>query len=357
MLPLKVYRTDDNGDPLEANKHRAWRMLHDRPNEVTPAHRFWATVATHLLLWGNAYLVKERDEVEGLVDQLWIEPPDGMEVYIDQSTRQKVFKKETNKGRKVWTSDRMAHIMGPSTNGLLGLSPITVCRQAFGIALAREEFEGTFYGRGATMRGLIRHPRLIGPDAAKNLRDSMGAIYGGSKNAHQFGVLEEDAEFQSLSMPLSDLEFVASKQLTATEIATMFRIPPAYLGGSTGDSLTYATVESNKTHFATFAVAPWANAIASTLSQDAAIFPQQNTFYAEFVQEGLLRADTKARAEYFKEALDPAHGWMTRQEVRKRENLSERDDEPPEPAPETNGAVPPELVENAKALADATNES
>jgi HK97 family phage portal protein len=354
MLPFKVYRSDTNGDPLEASQHRSWRMLHDRPNEITPANRFWATAAVHLLLWGNTFLATERDPFSGLVEQLWLEEPSGMQVSVDRNLRNKVFEKHTPQGIKRWNSESMIHVMGPSSDGFLGMSPITVCKQSFGIALAREKFEGNFYGRGATMRGLVQHPNLIGPDAAKNLRESLAAIYGGAENVGQIGVLEEGASFQSVSMPLSDLEFVASKQLTATEIATMFRIPPAYLGGSTGDSLTYATVESNKTHFATFAVAPWANAIASAISQDLSIFPQQNTFYAEFVQEGLLRADTQARANYYSLALDPAKGWMTRQEVRKRENLSERDDKVPEPPAPTNGAVPPELAANAQKLADAT---
>jgi HK97 family phage portal protein len=356
MLPLKVYRSDENGDPIEATQHRAWRILHDRPNAITEASVFWTTTALHRLLWGNIFIETERGP-DGLVNQLWLEPPDGMEVLVDRPAGRKVFRKpQALGGRKEWTSENMIHVMGPSTNGLLGLSPIAVCRQEFAAAMARDRFEQTFYGRGATMRGIVVHPNLIGETATKNLRESLNAIYGGAGNAHQFGVLEEGASFQSLSMPLSDLEFVASKQLSATQIAAIFKIPPAYLGGSTGDSLTYATTESNKTHFATFAVAPIANSIAKAVSQDAGIFPQQNSFYAEFVQEGFLRADTQARAAYYKEALDPAHGWMTRQEVRKRENLSERDDEQPEQSPAAaNGQAPPELVANAQALSEAVN--
>lgn len=347
MLPFKVYRTDDNGDPVEATQHRAWRMIHDRPNAITPAHRFWATVTMNLLLWGNAFLEKDRG-MDG-VESLWLIDPADMNVLFDKGAGIKVFRKGSGQRQQEWSSENMIHIMGPSTNGLLGLSPVGVCKEAFGVAMAREKFEASFYARGATMRGLVQHPNLLGEVAAKNLRESLNALYGGAGNVGQIGVLEEGATFTGISMPLSELEFVASKQLTATEIAAMFRIPPAYLGGSTGDSLTYATVESNKTHFATFAIAPWANAIADAISQDPAIFPQVNTFYAEFVMEGLLRGDSAARAAYYKEALDPAHGWMTRAEVRAKENLSERDDDPPEPpAPPVqsngNGEVPVALV-------------
>lgn len=336
-LPLKCYRTDDNGDPLEASAHRSWRMLHDKPNEITTADVFWPTAALNRLLWGNAFIEKQRGE-DGLVNQLWLEPPDEMQVFIDRANGRKVFRKGSGQNMRQWTSENMIHIMGPSTDGLLGMSPVAVCKQGFAIAQARDKFESSFYARGATARGLVQHPGVLGEQGAKNLRESLNAILGGAQNAGQIGVLEEAATFQSVSMPLSDMEFVASKQLSATEIASIFHIPAAYLGGSTGDSLTYATTESNKTHFATFALAPIANGIAKALSADAGIFPQQNTFYAEFVMEGFLRADTQTRANYYTQALDPEKGWMTRQEVRRLENRAERDDEPPEPPqPEPNG--------------------
>ncbi len=70
-LPLKVYRTFDEDNRIEARDHRTWRMLHDAPNSAMPAHRFWSTVTAHLLLWGNAFLEKRRG-LDGLVDELWL---------------------------------------------------------------------------------------------------------------------------------------------------------------------------------------------------------------------------------------------------------------------------------------------
>src|SRR5436305_12346147 len=47
MLPFKVYRAlpDTDGEVVVAQDHRAWRMLHDQPNPVTPANRCGSTVA------------------------------------------------------------------------------------------------------------------------------------------------------------------------------------------------------------------------------------------------------------------------------------------------------------------------
>ena len=63
----------------------------------------------------------------------------------------------------------------------------------------------------------------------------------------------------------------------------------------------------------------------------------------EFLLDGLLRADSRTRAEVYEKALNPVTGWLRRDEVRRLENLE------PETADElatavgdlqtTNGAV------------------
>ena len=58
-----------------------------------------------------------------------------------------------------------------------------------------------------------------------------------SADRHSVAVLEEGATYSQLTAPLADMEFVASQHLSKTTIANIFHLPPAYIGGSTGDSL------------------------------------------------------------------------------------------------------------------------
>jgi hypothetical protein len=44
--------------------------------------------------------------------------------------------------------------------------------------------------------------------------------------------------------------------------------------------------------------------------------------------DGLLRADSKTRADVYALALDPVKGWMTRDEVRRLENLDPETNQP-----------------------------
>lgn len=300
QCPLKVYR-DVDGEPQLATQHRTWKYLHDLPNAFTPAGRFWASATVHYLLWGQAFVWKRRD-LFGNVEELYLLDPARVTVKFDAGTRTKTFEYETgNAGqpKRTFTLDDITHIMGMSLDGGVTGTSVVACRAALGTAIARDEFEGAFYRRGAVLAGVLQHPGNPSDSALKNLADSFKTLYGGSGRAHGTPVLEEGIEFKPAGSPLKDLMFVESQQLTRTDVAVMFGVPPAMIGGSTGDSLTYATVEGNQIQFATQAVAPVTTAIQQALSWDPGILPQ-NIFTAKFDLDGLMRGDAASRGNFYK---------------------------------------------------------
>ena len=322
-LPLRVYR-NVGGNVVEVPDHRAAGMLGQAPNPVIPAHRFWATVAGHLLLWGNAYIEKLRDS-DGLVSELWLVHPSLVTPEWVPSRRQKRYVIMDGVEKVVYGDDRILHLFGFSPDGLVGLSPIRQARQQLGISKARERFEAEVYGQQPFASGVIQHPGKI-TDGGANLRKSWGAVYGGGHRSsgenksgrHGVAVLEEGASFQQLSAPLEDMQFVESQQMSKRTIAALFKLPATYLGGSTGDSLTYQTVESNKIQLATMAITPVTVNIQKFLHFDNGIFPF-NSWYPEFVLEGLLRGDSKARGEFY--SLLSGVKAITPNEIRGLENM------------------------------------
>ena len=151
-LPLKVYRdlslSPDNPQTgiEEQNQHRAWRMLHDLPNPYTPSHRFWSTLASHLLLWGNGFIEKLRD-VDGLVVELRLVHPSRVDVLFNEEAGLKAYRITRMSGTQepLMGDDRILHVFGVSCDGIFGLSPIQQSREALGIVKARERFEGEMY--------------------------------------------------------------------------------------------------------------------------------------------------------------------------------------------------------------------
>ena len=71
----------------------------------------------------------------------------------------------------------------------------------------------------------------------------------------------------------------------------------------------------------------WEQAISRQLLTDAG----RAIYYAEHSVEGLLRGDSKSRADFYESAL--ANGWMTISEVRDLENLPKISTKYPTPQP------------------------
>ena len=204
------------------------------------------------------------------------------------------------------------------------------------------------YGQQPFTSGVINHPGKI-TDGGAGLRKSWRAVYSGGhrrtgenpSDRHGVAVLEEGASFQQLSAPLEDMQFVESQQMSKRAIAALFKIPPYYLGGSTGDGLTYQTVEGNKIQLATMAITPVVTNIQKFLHFDSGIFPF-SSWYPEFVLEALLRGDSKTRAEYMKLMSDMKA--ITPDEIRGLENM------PPLTSAQQDAltpVVPPALAANA----------
>ena len=324
-LPLVVHRRLPDGTRERAPESRQWRLLHDRPHPELAADELWEIVMSHLLLWGNAYLAKHRDE-QGLVDRLWPLKPD--RVMVGRADGQRVFRVD---GHEIaFTEQDILHIRGLSLDGLVGLSPIQLARQMLGNFLAMEEHQGRFWSRGAIPGGLIKIAKTLDEADQEKLRRQWEALHRGTANAHRVAVLEEGASFEPMSMPLEDAQFVETTRMSDVRVAQLFRVPPYMLGASTGDSLTYSTVEGQGIDFVRWSLRRWLTRIERALARDSALFPPSSGaldrelngvsgVFPEFLVDGLLRADTKIR--YEAHALALASGWMTRGEVRDIENL------------------------------------
>lgn len=341
-LPLNVYY-DGPAGRVGAPNHRAARMLGTAPNPSVPAHRFWSTAAAHLLLWGNTFIQKLRDE-QDLVAELWLLHPSQVRIEFNASLRQKRFV-VTNYGslssgvvvdafsEQTLTQDDVLHIYGVSLDSIVGMSPIAQCREALGVAKARERFEADVYSSRPFLAGTVEHPGTLKDNGVK-LRESWKAVYGsGGVGRHGVAVLEEGAKFTPLTVPLEDMEFVESQKLSRTAIANIFKVPPSFIGGSVGDSLTYATVEGNQIWFARHAISPVAVNIQNFVNFDRSIFPF-SAWTAEFNLEAMLRGDSGARSAFYKTMSDI--GALTKNEIRALENyppLTEELSAPPEPVP------------------------
>ena len=311
-LPLIVYDGDERVEDPRAN------LLHRQPNPEMAADELWEIVASHLLLWGNAFLYKKAGALG--VSELW--PISPRRVQVSRIDTVRTFFID---GRPFYEDD-ILHIRGLSEDGLLGYSPIQVNRQAVANALAQQSFVAEFLNDGGRPSVILRHPQHLSADAARRLKASWDSVGSGGT-----AVLEEGVEVEKWTMPLADAQFVEQQQYSDLRIAQMYNLPPSKLGAKSGDSLTYSSTEQQGQDFVTYCLARWLRRIEASLARDPEILPAN--YRPEFLVEGLLRADTKTRFEAYRLGLEA--GFLTIDEVRERENLPEIGDVPNDTPSET----------------------
>ncbi len=316
-MPLLVYRKSGS-DRQRSNTHPAYRLLHEQPNETMTAVEFWTLFFSQLVGWGEAFIGKQF--AAGQLASLWPIPP--WEMTVERRAGQLIYTHQPGTADpRRFSSQEIIHVRLFTKDGIRGVSPIAVARDAIGVGLAVQQHAGGFFRDAAVPSGALKVKQEIKDrEVREALREEWEATH---KGRNRIAILDAGAEFQPITIPMRDAQFVAVASLTVSDVARIYNMPASLLKGSTGDSLTYGNRESDAIQFLTFTLTNPLRKTEQALSNDADVFPKNLAFFCEFLVDHLLRADSATRAAFYTQALNPATGWMTRDEVRQRENLPE----------------------------------
>ncbi len=156
-------------------------------------------------------------------------------------------------------------------------------------------------------------------EALERLATAWATKHGGVENHHRVAVVSGDITFTPLGFSADDAQFLQQRELSAREVARIFRVPAWAIDAPSGDSLTYANVGQQNRALIDHSLRPWLVRIERSISNDADLCPGGT--YVEFSLDALLRADADVRSQIYARALHTETGWMRREEVRQLENL------------------------------------
>jgi HK97 family phage portal protein len=321
-LPLHAYRKTDAGRVPAGDSQRIVQLL-NRPSPGSTSADLLSQVVVHLNVHGEAFVGKFRSD--GEIVQLGLLDPTRMDVEL--RGQRVVYTISAPTGRSEHGVDDVLHIKGMSADGLRGMSPVTQCRTALGLSSSLQQSAKTFTERGSRPSGILTVPSAAGLDQVQQAADAFNVTHGGVQNMHAVAVLGGDVSFTPIAFSADDSQFLQQRELSAREVARIFRVPAWAIDAPTGDSLTYSNVQQQNRAFLDHSLRPWLVRIERAISNDVDLCPGGT--YVEFLLDALLRGDADVRSQIYARALDPATGWMTRSEIRALENL--------DPEGDTNG--------------------
>jgi HK97 family phage portal protein len=310
-LPLHTYRRTDAGRIPAGDNARIVQLL-KRPSPGSTSVDLISQVMVHLNVYGEAFIGKFRADNE--IVQLALISPESIQVEL--RGRRIVYVLDTVKGRTEHGPDDVCHIKGMSLDGLRGMSPVTQCRVALGLSSSLQQSAKVFTEQGSRPSGVLSLGPNTTPAQLQEGRSIWEMWHSGVENQHKVAVVAGDVTFTPMGFSQDDSQFLQQRELSAREVARIFRVPAWAIDAPTGDSLTYANVSEQNRALVTHSLRPWLVRIERAISNDPDLCPGGT--YVQFELDGLLRADAKTRADTYTQALA---GWMTRAEVRELEDL------------------------------------
>lgn len=320
-LPLHVYEHTEGGKE-KAIKHPLYFLLHDAPNDEMTSFTFREMLITQLLLRGNAYaqiLRNNAGKVLGVYPlksaSITVERDDSGELQY----RYRIYTEENpnfkDKGEIILRRQDVLHIVGLGFDGIQGYSPIAMARNAIGLSMACESFGSNFFANGARPSGILKTPTLI-KDPQK-LQESWQSMYGG-ENAGKVAVLEQGMEYQQISMPPEDAQFLQTRKFQIAEIARIFRVPLHLINEL--DHATFSNIEQQNLEYVIYTLTPYITRIEQAMNKALFLPSERGKYFVKFNLSGLLRGDYASRVEGYSKMIQ--NGVMSINDVRELEDMN-----------------------------------
>ena len=315
-LPLPLYEALGEGGRRRAKEQGLYSVLHDRPNEWQTSQEWREMLTGHVALRGNGYCYIKSGP-RGFVDQLIPMHPDRVKPELLPTNRMR-YRYRTPEGTDTFYSqDEIFHLRGLSSDGISGLSVIGLMREAAALSLTLETYAARAISQGVRPSGVLEHPgALKNTEIAKRLRDQWNETYAGAANTGKTLILEEGMKWSQIGMSLLDAQFLEQRKYQVTEIARIFRIP-AHLVGDL-ERATFSNIEQQSLEFVMYTMMPWFVRWEQVIARDLIVDPSR--YYAKFLVDALLRADTKSRYEAY--AIGRNWGWLSADDIREKEEMN-----------------------------------
>ena len=249
-LPFRLYRETDAGNILLPGLIDD--MVRKQPNKYYNSYDFRKAMMTNLLLRGNAYILPMRDGAS----LAGIELIDNDYVTIDTTSGELIYQLRLNNGINMrLLPEQIIHLKLWTIDGINGVSPIAYAKETVGTSLAATKHLGSFYGRGATPKGILQIQGTIrDADRVRQIGQQFDERYAGS-NAGGTAILTEGAEYKPVALSNRESQFLETLRFGVEEICRLYSVPPHKIGHLEGAG--YAnSIEAQNAQFVTDCIRP-----------------------------------------------------------------------------------------------------
>lgn len=315
-LPLHLYQNLAEGGKAPAREHPLYRRLHIAPNSWQTSFEWREQQVLWLCLWGNSYNLLVPGSA-GFATELHPLHPSRMTPERIENGRIR-YKYRDERGREeTYTQDQIMHIRWLSDDGINGMIPVELARDAIGLARACEIHGARYFGNGARPGFVLTTDNDMKPEAAATLRDNWERMHRGADRASRTAVLFGGLKPMELAGSNNqESQFLETRRFQIEEVCRLYRVPPHLVGDLSRSS--FSNIEQQSIDFVQHSLLPWLRRFENAFARDLIV--EDEKFFAEFDTRGLLRGDAAARASYYSSLYNL--GVASINEIRSWESLN-----------------------------------
>ncbi len=317
IAKLRIKLCEITNDVWTEKFSAAFSPVIARPNHYQNRIQFIECWILSRLLWGNVYVLKERDN-RNVVVALYILDPNRVtpmvatdgSVYYRLSQNYLAGLVDIEERPPVPASEIIHDRWNCLWHELVGISPIYAAAISATMGNRIQAQSTTFFGQRAVPSGILTAPGEINDETAAELSKRWHESYGGV-NAGKVAVLGNDLKFQAVTGLAEQSQLIEQLKWTVEDVARPFHYPLSKLGGP---NPPYTKPDEVQTAYYTDCLQIHIEAMELCLDEGLAL---PDGFGVMVDVDGLLRMDTSAL--YASNNL--AKGWMKLNEQRGRANL------------------------------------
>lgn len=323
-LRLRLVELDANGIWAERDS-AAFSPVLRKPNPYQTRIEFIQHWVASKLLYGNTYVLKERD-ARGVVVAFYVLEPSRVRVLVaDNGDVFYELRRDALSGLDAETinvpATEITHDkMNTFWHPLVGISPIQACGVAATQGLRIQSTSANFFGNGARPSGILTAPNEIAQDTADRLREVWETKFSG-ENSGKIAVLGDGLKFEPMMMSAVDAQLIEQLRWSAETVCSCFHVPPYMIG--VGSAPTYNNVEALAQAYYSQCLQIHIEQIEALLDEALKLGPGfGNRYGTEFDLDDLLRMDTATMVKTYGDATQRG---MAPNEFRRKLNLPPKD--------------------------------
>lgn len=321
-LPWAVYEKIGPNSAREADDHPLADVLVRSPNADMDRMQYREAITANLAFRGNTFSLKETRN-DGSVISLYPIPSKDCTPQRDRVSGAMQYE-VNDRGRKItYPAEKIWHVRLFGFDGMIGLSPLGYSRHAVALTAAAEEFGSRFFGQGARSSAVVTIPQWLEEDQRAKAKKNLEELGSGLENAHRIRLLEGGMQYEETSAKPGEAQHNELRSFQIRDICRFFGVPPHLVFDLEHGS--FHNVETLATEWVTFGLLPYLVRYELAAQKQLLTPADRRRFFVRFNFEGLLRANSLERAQFYASMLQ--NGVFSRNEVREKENLN-RVDEP-----------------------------